>query len=101
MTRRLGSSHRPTSSYRTSASSRRRGHRRGWGIGRVALILLLILLLALTAGGVYLYKTPAGRGAEETTYLLIAPGSGYSQLEKQIQSKIWLRFPALFRYYAQ
>ena len=101
MTRRLGSSHRPTSSYRTSASSRRRGHRRGWGIGRVALILLLILLLALTAGGVYLYNTPAGRGAEETTYLLIAPGSGYSQLEKQIQSKVWLRFPALFRYYAQ
>ena len=101
MNRRSTPLHRRIGGYRSSLSSKRRGRSRGRRIGRIALVLLLFILLALTAGGVYLYNTPAGRGAEETTYLLIAPGSGYAQLEKQIQSKIWLRFPALFRYYAE
>lgn len=78
---------------RRSFSSPHRSRGRGT---RVFVILILIVVAAAALTGGYLYTTPAGRPATDTTYLLIAPGSNYAELREQMQKKLWLRFPRVF-----
>ena len=78
---------------RRSFSSPHRSRGRGT---RVFVILILIVVAAAALTGGYLYTTPAGRPATDTTYLLVAPGSNYAELREQMQKKLWLRFPRVF-----
>ena len=72
---------------------------RGRG-SRLFLYLILIVIACTALSGGYLYFAPAGRPAADTTYLLVAPGSRYSEVHEQMQKKLWLRFPRLFGYVA-
>ena len=67
---------------RRSFSSPHRSRARGT---RVFVILILIIVAAAALAGGYLYTTPAGRPVTDTTYLLVAPGSNYTELREQMQ----------------
>ena len=82
-------------------SRKKRSSKLRRGILRCLSILFFLCLLALVAGGAFLYLTPAGRVDRGTTYILVSPGAKYKDVEQQLQNKLWLRFPSAFRYLAQ
>ena len=82
-------------------SRKKRSSKLRRGILRCLSILFFLCLLALVAGGSFLYLTPAGRVDRGTTYILVSPGAKYKDVEQQLQNKLWLRFPSAFHYLAQ
>lgn len=83
--------------YRVSGSSSyRRKNKAGLSLWWIS--LPLIALLAWIGYYAYrLYYSPVGRNSD-TVYLLVSKQSDITELQEQIQTKVWPHYPKLMRY---
>lgn len=79
-----------------SYSRRRKHHQKRSSVRNRLLLILALLLLAVGGYAYYIWSSPAGR-LQETAYIFVRPGEQMPEVSAQIQKKLWLRYPDIFK----